>query len=435
MGRLLIKNTLIIPLDDKDKTGSWLKGDIAIDGNEIQEIGEKISDKKYADYEIIDGQDCLAMPGMVNCHTHGAMALLRGYADDLPLMMWLSQKIWPREAHLTEEDIYWGSQLSVLEMIKSGTTTFADMYFYMDQMARVVDEVGIRAVLSRGMIGSGDKADLAMVESEKFVKDWHGGAGGRITCLLGPHAPYTCPPDYLKEVMALSDQLGVGLHIHLAETSTEVSDIKQKYGKRPVELMNSLGLFDKRHVLAAHCVHLDKEEINLIASKQVGVAHNPESNMKLASGIAPIPDLLNEGALVGLGTDGAASNNNLDLLEEMRTCALLHKVATLDPTVLPALQVLKMATVMGAKVVGLKKTGSLQEGYKADIVLLDLHKSHLTPLHDPVANMVYASQSSDIKTVIIDGNVIMKNREMQTMDEEKVLYEAQRIGKELIIRQ
>ena len=428
MPGLLIKNALILPMDKEQKEVQWFQGDIYVEGNTIKEMGQELS-PDTPNITVLDG------PGFVNCHTHAAMTLLRGYGDDMPLMVWLSQRIWPREAHLTEEDIYWGTMLAILEMIKSGTTCFADMYFYMDQVARAVEETGIRASLSRGMIGLGHKGEFALKESEEFVQKWDGKAEGRITCLLGPHAPYTCPPEYLKQVISLADRLGVGLHIHLAETRTEVEDITNQYGLTPVKLMDSLDLFTGRHVLAAHCVHLTPEERAILSKHQVGIAHNPESNMKLASGVAPIPELLAEGALVGLGTDGAASNNNLDLLEEMRTCALLHKLTVQDPTVLPAYKVLEMATRNGARVLGLDKVGMIAPGQKADLILVDLHKPHLTPLHDPVANLVYAAQSSDVRNVIIDGNIVMKDRHMVTMDEEKIVYEAQKRGQDLVKRQ
>ncbi len=433
MTGLLIKHALILPMSEELKETPWFKGDIYVEGDLIKEVGKELSPNN-PHTTILDGQDTVVLPGFVNCHTHAAMTLLRSYGDDMPLMVWLSQRIWPREAHLTEEDIYWGTMLSILEMIKSGTTCFADMYFYMDQVARAVEETGMRASLSRGMIGLGDKGELALRESEEFVQKWHGKAQGRITCLLGPHAPYTCPPHYLKEVMALADRLGVGLHIHLAETRTEVEDIQKQYGMPPVKLMDSLGLFTDRHVLAAHCVHLTPEERAILIKHQVGIAHNPESNMKLASGVAPIPELIREGACVGLGTDGAASNNNLDLLEEMRTCALLHKVTAQDPTVLPAYQVLEMATRNGARVLGLDKVGMIAPGQKADLIMVDLHKPHLTPLHDPVANLVYAAQSSDVRNVIIDGKIVMKDRQMVTIDEEKIIYEAKKRGQDLVNR-
>lgn len=434
MNGFLIKDALIIPLDDLQREKSWFQGDIAIEGQLIKELGENLQEK-YPGLQVINGQGSLVMPGFVNCHTHAAMTLLRGYADDLPLMTWLSEKIWPLEAKLQAEDIYWGTLLSILEMIKSGTTTFADMYFYMDHIAQAVLESGIRASLSRGMSGIGENSELAIQESVEFIQTWQGKGEGRITCLFGPHAPYTCPPAYLERVMSLADEFRVGIHIHLAETLDEVEEITQKYGMRPVELMDSLGLFRGRHVLAAHCVHLSEKEIELLAQNKVGVAHNPESNMKLASGIAPVSQLLQKGAIIGLGTDGAASNNNLDMLEEMRTCALLHKVATMNPTVLPAYQVLKMATKEGAKVLGLAQIGSLAPGQKADLIMLDLQQAHVTPLHDLVANLVYAAKSSDVKTVIINGKIVMKERQVLTMDEEKILFEAQKRGQALSNRQ
>ncbi|HHY05375.1 MAG TPA: amidohydrolase [Clostridia bacterium] len=433
MEGLLIKNALIVPMDDCVRTQDWFKGDVVIEGSLIKEVGENLQ-AKYPYFTVIKGEDSLVMPGFVNCHTHAAMTMLRGYADDLPLMTWLKEMIWPREAHLNGEDIYWGTQLAILEMIKSGTTTFADMYFYMNETAQAVMEAGIRASLSRGMVGSGEAAGLALEESVEFIKTWQGQGEGRITCMLGPHAPYTCPPAYLEQVISLADDLGVGIHIHLAETEDEVAQITQQYGWRPVELMDSLGLFQGRHVLAAHCVHLSAKEMEILAKNKVGIAHNPESNMKLASGIAPLSELLAKGALVGLGTDGASSNNNLDMLEEMRTCALLHKVATMDPTVLPVGQVLKMATKDGAKALGLDNVGSLAPGQKADLLIFDLKKPHWTPLYNPIANLVYAAQSSDLKTVIIDGKIVMQDRQVLTMDEARILYEAEKRGQDLIRR-
>jgi len=431
MAGLLIKNALIVPMDDCSRAEDWFKGDVAIEGSLIKEVGESLQEK-YPSFTVLNGQDSLVMPGFINCHTHAAMTMLRGYADDLPLMTWLEEMIWPREAHLDREDIYWGTQLAILEMIKSGTTTFADMYFYMDETAQAVLESGIRASLSRGMVGSGATAELALEESAEFIQTWQGQGEGRITCMFGPHAPYTCPPAYLERVMALADDWGVGIHIHLAETVDEVAKITKQEGLRPVELMDSIGLFQGRHVLAAHCVHLSEKEIEILAKNKVGIAHNPESNMKLASGIAPISQLLEKGAFVGLGTDGAASNNNLDMLEEMRTCALLHKVAAMDPTVLPAKQVLRMATKGGAKVLGLEHVGSLAVGEKADLLIFDLKKPHLTPLYNPLANLVYAAQSSDLKTVIIDGKIVMQERQVLTMDEERILFEAEKRGQDLI---
>lgn len=401
-------------------------GEIAVEGSRIVHVGAKgTTPEGFAPDRIIEGNDMLAMPGFVNCHTHAAMTLFRGYADDMPLMRWLEDKIWPLEARLQPEDIYWGTMLCCLEMIRSGTTTFADMYFEMDQVARAVERSGMRAVLSRGLIGIGAGAEESLAESKEFVGKWGGAAGGRITTMFGPHAPYTCPPDYLTRVIEAAHEMGVGIHIHLAETRDEVERITGEYGKTPVQLMNDLGLFELP-VLAAHCVHLDDRDIEILVEKKVGVAHNPESNMKLASGIAPVAALLAAGAIVGIGTDGAASNNNLDMVEEMRTAALLQKVATGNPEVLPALEVLRMATVGGAMALGLADVGQLAPGYKADIILVDLRRPHLFPRHDVAAHMVYSASSADVCTVMVDGKILMEDRKVLFLDEQEIYERVRR---------
>ncbi|PKM82618.1 MAG: N-ethylammeline chlorohydrolase [Firmicutes bacterium HGW-Firmicutes-14] len=428
MSKTVIKNAAVIPMT---RAGDLLAdGEIMIEGSRIVSVGPR-GTAPDGWGETIDAAGMVAMPGFINCHTHTAMTLLRSYADDLPLMEWLEKRIWPLEERLTGEDVYWGTMLCILEMIKSGTTTFADMYFFMDDVARAVEESGIRACLSRGMIGSGPTAQLALDETREFIGRWNGAANGRITTMAGPHAPYTCPPDYLKKVLDIADEHGVGIHIHLAETRTEVDDIMKQYGKSPVEYLRDAGLLEYP-VLAAHCVHLNQEDIKIIKEKRVGVAHNPESNMKLASGIAPVPQLLAEGVSVGLGTDGAASNNNLDMMEEMRTAALLHKVHTEDPTAIPSYQALEMATKNGGKVLGIPDIGVIEPGYRADIVLLDFNKPHLYPKHDLVAHTVYAAQSSDVDTVIIDGNIIMSHGKVLTMNEAEILENVQRCASRLV---
>ena len=434
MSKILIKNAVILPMTGRENLIE--KGEIAIQEGKILHIGPtgSLTQDWQAD-ETIDATGQLAMPGFINCHTHAAMTLLRSYADDLPLMEWLSEKIWPIEDQLTGEDVYWGTMLSIAEMIKSGTTTFLDMYFFMDQVAKAVEDSGIRAVLSRGLIGFNPNAETALIESRELVEQYNGKADGRLSVVLGPHAPYTCPPDFLRKVVALADELGVGIHIHVAETKTEVEGIAKDYGKTPTQHLNELGLLDGRRVIAAHCVHMTQEDLEIFQTKQVGVAHNPESNMKLASGIAPVPKMLELGISVGLGTDGASSNNNLDMLQEMRSAALLHKVNTGDPTVLPAHQAVELATVNGARVLGLEQeVGVLKEGYKADLILIDLEQPHLYPRHDVVANVVYAAQAADVRTVIINGQTVMKDRNLLTMDEAKVLAEAQRCTEALLAR-
>lgn len=430
--KILIKDAAIIPMiqDSGSQEKYRTTGSIAIYNGRISGVGDITPEGDFD--KVIDGSGCVVLPGLINTHTHAAMTLFRSFADDLPLMEWLEKKIWPAEDKLIADDVYWGTMLSILEMIKSGTTCFADMYFFMDQVARAVEESGIRAVLARGLVGVGPNGDDSLEEGTKFVRDWQGKADGRITTMLGPHAPYTCPPDYLKKVMRAAEKLQVGIHIHLAETLTEINDIQKSHGKRPVELMNELGLFE-HPVLGAHLVHVNEQEIGILEEKKVGVAHNPQSNMKLASGIAPVPAMLKRGIPVALGTDGASSNNNLDMIDEMRSASLLHKVATMDPTAAPAYQVLKMATCYGAQALRLDgEIGQINVGKKADLILLDLEKPHLYPRHDLAAHLVYAAQSSDVKTVIIDGKIVMEDRRVLTMDEERIMFEAARCARRLV---
>ncbi|MDF9407346.1 MAG: 5-methylthioadenosine/S-adenosylhomocysteine deaminase [Pelotomaculum sp. PtaB.Bin013] len=424
MADILIQGVSVLTMEGSEDIIE--NGDILIKGDRIAALGPygSVSTEEQAK-RVIDGSGKIAMPGFVNCHTHAAMTMLRSYADDMPLMEWLSEKIWPVEDKLEPEDIYWGTMLCCLEMIKSGTTTFADMYFIMDQVALAVEKSGLRACLSRGLIGNGPNAGLALEENINFFKEWNDGAGGRIKVMFGPHAPYTCPPEYLKQVIELAGKYGAGLHIHVAETKSEVEQINASYGRTPVGHLDSVGLFELP-VLAAHCVHLDNADIEILARNNVGVAHCPESNMKLASGAAPVAGLLEAGVCVGLGTDGAASNNNLDMLEEMRSAAMLQKVNTGDPTVMPAFTALRTATANGARVLGLAgEIGMLKTGMKADLILINKHRPHFCPQHNLIANLVYAGHSTDVDTVIVDGKILMENRRVLTIDEEEVMREAQ----------
>ncbi|AEG60054.1 amidohydrolase [Desulforamulus ruminis DSM 2154] len=424
LSKLLIRGATILTMEGPDAIIET--GEILMEDGWITHVGLPGSAPGYFDMdEVIEADGEVAMPGFVNCHTHAAMTLLRGYADDMSLMPWLSEKIWPFEDRLTGEDVYWGTMLACLEMIKSGTTCFGDMYFFMDHVARAVEKSGIRAVLARGMVGVAPTGAAALTESEELVKNWNGKADGRITAMLGPHAPYTCPPDYLGKVMDLAAKLKVGVHIHVAETRTEYDDMLKQYGKTPVQHLDSLGLF-KLPVLAAHCVHLDQEDMEILAQKAMGIAYNPQSNMKLASGIAPMAKLLDLGATVGIGTDGTSSNNNLDMLEELRAGSYLQKVGTMNPEVLPAYRTLQMATIDGALCMGLgDRVGLIKEGMRGDIILVDIKQPHMCPQHNLVANLAYAANCGDVRTVIIDGKLVMLDGAVLTMDEEKVMAEAQ----------
>ena len=427
---ILIKQAHII-LEDNDK-GTVKIADIAIKDDKILAI-DNIPADFMAD-KIIDGKDKLATAGFINAHTHVSMTLLRSYADDMKLMDWLQNKIWPIEAKMNKEDIYWGAMLGIVEMLKGGTTTFADMYGDMEQVAKACIDTDIRAVLSRGMIGVAPNGNQALEENKALYRDFHNSNNGKITVMFAPHAPYTCPPEFLKKVLSATEECNnAEIHIHLAETKGEVEDCLKQYDKTPIALMEDVGLFN-RGVLAAHCVHLTDEDIAIMKKYNVRVAHNPGSNMKLASGVAPVPKLLQEGICVGLGTDGTSSNNNLDMLEEVNLAAMLHKVHALDPLAVPAFEALKMGTSYGAKAVGLKKVGRLKEGYKADIVLFDMNEPQFYPRHDLISLLVYSANSSMVDTVLVDGKILVENKALTIVDEEKVKYEANRCAMNLLSR-
>lgn len=421
MAKILLKGAEVL-----DFNGSVQQGDILIDGCFIAAIGNVSIDTKPE--VVIECHNKLAIPGFINTHTHAAMTLFRSYADDMLLMEWLENKIWPAEAKLSADDVYWGTMLAIAEMIRSGTTTFADMYFFMSEVAKAVIDSGMRAVLARGMAGVAPTAETALHESEEFFQQYNNAANGRIKVMLGPHAPYTCPPEYLKKVVSLAGRLNAEIHIHLAETLDEVKNCKEKYKMSPIQLMDQLGVLDCG-VLAAHCVHVSEADIELMKSKNVRIAHNPGSNLKLASGIAPIPQMLNAGLIIGLGTDGAASNNNLDMLEEMRLAATLHKANSLDPLVVPAVDAFKMATINGAQALGLSGlTGTIEVGARADIVLLDMSGLHWYPRYDRLSLLTYSAVQGDVDTVIVDGNILMSKRKLLTVDEEQLKFEVQKRG-------
>ena len=372
--------------------------------------------------EIIRAEGKFATPGLVNAHTHASMTLLRSYSDDKALMDWLQKDIWPVEAKMKREDIYWGAALAAVEMIRGGTTAFADMYGpCMEEVAKVVDESGLRGSLSRGLISFAD-GDNKLAENVELYKNFHGTANGRITVMLGPHAIYTCPPDYLRKVSKAAEKIGAEIHMHMNETQVEIEDCVKNYGKRPFEVVKDTGLLE-HGMLAAHCVWLSDEEIDIIRYNNVRVAHNPGSNMKLASGICPATKLLEKYITVALGTDGASSNNNLDMLEEIRLAALLAKVDTLNPLAIPAAQALNMGTYFGARALGLKDVGKLDEDYKADIVLWDMSGVEWQPNYNPASLLVYSANSAAADTVIVDGKILMQNRELKTLDEDKIRAE------------
>jgi len=376
----------------------------------------------YAPREIIDASGCLILPGLVNTHTHVPMVCFRGLADDLPLMDWLNNHIFPSERRfVSREMVRAGALLGIAEMILSGTTTFCDGYFYAGTIARAAQESGIRCVAGMGILDADinrvEEAEVAAhaAAAEKFLTKW-AEAGPAIVPALFCHAPYTCSPQTLlavKEVARRHDSLFL---IHLAETAEEKDIVMSRYGAGPVFHLEALGILDARTV-AIHCNWLDKEEIDCLAKNHVKVSHNPQSNMKLATGVGPVPALIAAGVTVGLGTDGCASNNNHDMFREMDGAAKLHKVFQKDPAVMAAPQVLRMATLDGAVVLGREdEIGSLLPGKRADIIIVDIRKPHLTPMYNPFSHLVYAASGADVRTSIIDGKIVMKDRRILTMD-------------------
>ncbi|MCL1916884.1 MAG: amidohydrolase [Peptococcaceae bacterium] len=427
MARYIIRGTLL-PMTDPQTV--YTDGELLIDKDTIVAAGPRGVWDDYVrtqpDWQperILNMNKYVIMPGLVNAHTHAAMTLLRGYADDMPLMPWLETKIWPFEALMTPDDMYWGTLLALCEMIRGGTTVMADMYMNEDRVADAVLEAGTRAVLSRGITALDPvNAKKGLQENLDLFAHYHEAGEGRVKIFLGPHAPYTCTADFLQEVKREADRLGTGIHIHVAETLEEEKTILERTGKRPVAWLEELGLFGGS-VLAAHCVHVNEEDRHILKAHGVGVAHNPESNMKLNSGTAPVTQMLEMGIPVGLGTDGASSNNDLDMFSEMRSASFLQKL-TSSPTSLPAYEVLKMATVTGCEILGLEGCGKLAPGYHADLIALDFDQPHFVPCFSVVSHLVYCARGADVKLVMTKGRILMEKGELTGLDEEKISWEA-----------
>ncbi len=418
---LLIKDVLIAQKN--------FRGDIAVKNGKIVKVASCIHTP--ADYTVY-GNGKIAIPSFANMHTHVPMSLLRGIGADLPLMDWLQKVIWPLEGEfVSPEFVRAGTQLGILEMIKSGTTLFMDMYFFEDEVGEVAKEAGVRAGLGFGILDFPTKVaktpEEYITRAREFAKALKGDE--LVFPVICPHAPYTCSPKTLQMAKELADEFDLYLHIHVAETKGEVERIKEEYGKTPVKHLESIGFLSER-VLCAHMVWLDEKEMEIVKERKVKIAHCPESNLKLASGIAPVSEYIKKGIHVTLGTDGSASNDNLDMLEEMATMAKLHKGANMNAKAIDAGTALKIATENGFSAVGIK-AGKIEEGYEADIILINPDNPHLQPLYDPVAQIVYSAQSSDIDTVICKGKVLMEKREVKTMDEEKVLNEAKKWGERI----
>jgi 5-methylthioadenosine/S-adenosylhomocysteine deaminase len=397
--------------------------------------------RQYAAREVIDARGRAVIPGLINGHTHVPMTLFRGIADDLDLQEWLTKYIFPAEAkNVTEDFVRAGAQLGLAEMIRGGTTTYCDMYYFEDAVAEETERAGVRGLLGETVIDfpvpDNKTWPDAMRYTERFVARWKGNR--LVTPAIAPHAPYTVSEAHLREVRAFSDRTGAPVVIHVAETRKEVEDISRDHGARPVEYLARIGFLSPRTV-AAHTVHITEGEIGLLKASGVGSVHNPQSNMKLASGVAPVPQMLRAGVAVGLGTDGAASNNDLDMWEEMDTAAKLHKLTSFDPKVLTAEEALSLATINGARALHMDSDiGSLETGKRADIVIVDLDALHQTPRYNVYSNLVYATKASDVRTVVVEGRVVMRDRRLLTLNETLIKQKAralrERISRSLAAR-
>lgn len=431
MSQIWIKNGAFITMAAGEP--QLLTGHMVVDQGVISYIGEQ-APQVSEQAEIIDGKGLLFMPGLVNTHGHAAMSLLRGFSDDLNLQVWLQEKMWPMEAKYENADTRAGSDLAIAEMLLSGTTTFVDMYDRMDQVAQAAVDAGIRAFLTRGVIGlcSPEEQTAKLEEAISFAKQWNGAGDGRIRTMLSPHGPYTCPPDYIQRIIQAAHDLDLPLHTHMSETKAEVQQNIDQYGKRPAAHLDELGFFT-RPALLAHAVHLTDEEIELLASRGASISHNPISNLKLGSGVARVPELLRAGVKLSLGTDSVASNNNLDLFQEIRAAALLHKGVNGDPTAVPAYTALQLATSLGAQAIWHDHIGSLEAGKAADFIAINIDQPHFFPRTDLVSHLVYAANGRDVQHVWVAGKQLVKNRELLTMDEEKIRFEAQAAYERLLV--
>ena len=425
--RTLVTNAYV--LDMVGEVPNIEKKDILIENNIIKKI-EKDIDKEIEVDEKINAKNMLVMPGLINTHTHLAMSIFRGYKTDKKLMDWLESAIFPVEDKLKPEDIYWNSYLSCLEMIKSGTTTCNDMYLGMNKTVEAINDTGLRAVVAWCI--KDDSIKDKVEQTREYAKRYNTDENGKIRIYVSADAPHTCNPDTIKLCVDLAKELNTGLHIHLAETIDEETKIKSRYNKRSTEYLNDLEVFDVPVVLA-HGIYVSDSDIEILKKIKGGISHNPISNCKLSSGICDVVKLRKNGINIGLGTDGIGSTTTMDMFEEMKTAAYLQKVNTMEPSSISAYDILKMATIEGAKVLGMEnEIGTLEPGKKADMIFIKTDKLHMCPANDVCANLVYSSNGADVESVMIDGKVIMQNRKMLNLDEKQVMRQVKKIAKRLL---
>lgn len=422
MPTLWIKHADIVTLDAAGTIHR--SADLLIEDGVIAHIGQ-VPPNTQAD-EIIDARGHVALPGFFNAHCHAPMTFERGWAEDLPFPRWLNEKIWVAESTLSPDDVYWGAALAACEMIRSGTVAFNDHYFFMDRVAEVVEQSGMKAQLTWCTFGIGDDKEIGPGAEPQlaFSWEWQGAAHGRIHTCLGPHSPYVCPPDFLARVAALAAEHNLPIHLHVAESQEQVENSRRRHGATPVEQLEALGLFEHR-TIAAHCLAVTDHDRAILAEKGVCVARTPITYMKLAMPVNHISDLTAAGVAVALGSDGPASNATMDMLDIIRQQVWLEKYLREDPEALPGDSALRMATQAGAQAMGFSESGVLAAGRPADLILIDFERPHLRPRHDLIANLVHSAQGADVTHVIVDGKLLMRDRELLTLDEERILYEAE----------
>ena len=421
-----IRNGIVLTMDESMRV-LW-GGSVGIEDGKISYVGRD----EVRGEEEIDARGCVVMPGLINCHTHAAMTLFRNAVEDQPLEKWLKETIWPREARMKPWHVRAGARLACLEMLSSGITCFNDHYFFMEEVAGVVDEAGMKAVLCEAMIELFDeeRGREALRRGAEFAGRYRGWRG-RIWTMLGPHAEYSCSLEFLSKVREEADRLGVGIHMHLAESRPHVEEFVRRNGVSPVKALDRIG-FLKSDVILAHAIHLDDDDLRILAERDVAVSYNPVSNMKVCLGMARIDEMLRMGVRVGLGTDGPGTNNSLDLLQDLKTGALLQKLRYMDPTALPVEKAVWMATRGGALALGLRDTGSIKPGMRADVIVLDTRKPRYRPIRSPYTAATYCSTGSDTRDVIIDGRIILRDGQPQTLDPEKTIQEAEKASQDLL---
>jgi len=431
---LVVRHATVVTVDGQRRVIA--DGAVAIQGGRIAAVGPAAEiASRYEGRETLDAGGGIVLPGLINAHTHAPMVLFRGIADDLKLMDWLQKYIFPAEArNVTAEFVKAGTRLAALEMIRSGTTTFVDMYYFEDQVAEAAKEAGLRTVAGETIIGfpAPDNKTVAdaLAYADRFLKRWAGDP--LVVAAVAPHSTYLVDPDSLRASRALADRYGAPILIHLSESADEQKTVQERYKKTPTEHLRDLGVL-RKGLLGAHGIWLSAGDRAILKQEDVGVAHCPQSNMKISSGPAPVREMLAEGMRLGLGTDGAASNNDLDMFEEMLTAALLAKHVTGDPTVAPAAAVLEMATLGGARALGMEdRLGSLEPGKRADLIVVDLSAPRLHPLYDPVSHLVYAAKGADVRHVVVEGRVVMRDRKITTLDEAAVLADAERLRAQVV---